>query len=583
MTAPFSWFRHVASALLLVTQVGVAQVDVQQLVDQAIARGEKRVALPGGVLKVAAPQEGYHLNLRGVRGFEIDGNQTTLRFASPQSGGIRVTDCHDLSIKNLTLDWEISPSIQGKITHLDGEAGTITFAVDPGFPDDPTIYSKTCAALFYDPRTRLLKRRAWDIFGMTLKKAGDRQLTLQSRSPRQVKDAGAAIGDLVALRGTGGDMAIRLIDCSNVVLSNIVIYSSPGMAIQEAGGAGGNKYMRVTVTRGPAREGSERLLSANADALHSSGVQIGPAISDCRLEYQGDDGIAIHGAYLLAAGNEDPTTIMVSPRYEMPLQAGDRIRLYGGKTYALTGEAKIVSIERMGKPPAEQMQALAPTWQIYRSDIATARFYRVKIDAPLNVAPGDLAASPDRMGSGFSIRNCQLGHNRARGMLIKASDGIIENNTIEDIGTCGIALGPEFAHWLEGDYVRDVAVRNNTLREIGTGAACVLHERAVLVGAISVYALTPDRTFPASMENANLVIENNSIDRAGGIGILIAGAKNVTIRSNTVTATQYLGPLQGGKAAGIDPDAGVFVHGSEDVRLESNALPGKGVVQAGAK
>jgi len=566
--------------VLFLSQVVRAEVDVQHLIDQALAKGDRRLVLPSGVVRVAAPADkrAYHLTLRGVKDFEIVGEKTTLVFSQPQVGGLLLIGCQNVAVRGVTLDWDPLPFTQGRIVKFDPDARAIRLEVDPGFSDDPALFSQGCMALLYDPQTRLLKRKAWELTGLSLARDGDRMITVKCKTSRQLKASGAAVGDLVALRATGGDMGIRLVDCSQVTLDQVTLFTAPGMAIQEAGGEGKNTYHAVTVTRGPARGNTERLLSSSADAIHSSGVRTGPTIRHCRLEYQGDDGIAIHGAYSLVVASRDRTTLLVSPKYEMPFRPGDRIRLYDGKAFSLKNQVSVVAVTRAPKPTEDQLQTIGPLWKTYHSVASARKYYEVKVDVPLAVAPGDLVISPDRQGNHFLVQDCRLGHNRARGILVKASSGVIERNRIEDVGTCGIALGPEFAYWLEGDYVSDVVVRNNELREVGVGAAIVRHDRAVLVGAISVYALAPDRRLPPGANNMNLTIESNRIDSCGGIGMLIACAKNVQVRSNTIANTQFLGPLQGEKAFDIDSDTAICVVQSEEVQFDNNTLAGKRIV-----
>ncbi len=43
-------------------------------------------------------------------------------------------------------------------------------------------------------------------------------------------------------------------------------------------------------------------------------------------------------------------------------------------------------------------------------------------------------------GSSFPVRGCAIGHNRARGLMLKASDGLIKNCTLERITISGILV-----------------------------------------------------------------------------------------------------------------------------------------------
>jgi hypothetical protein len=102
--------------------------------------------------------------------------------------------------------------------------------------------------------------------------------------------------------------------------------------------------------------------------------------------------------------------------------------------------------------------------------------------------------------------------------------------------------------------------------------------RSIQVGAITVFAATPDKTLPAERGNSRIVIEGNKIEESGGIGMLIACAQSVTVRSNRIGATRIPGAMTGGAKFGVDPEAAVFVAESSGVRFDGNQLGGKGIV-----
>ena len=53
--------------------------------------------------------------------------------------------------------------------------------------------------------------------------------------------------------------------------------------------------------------------------------------------------------------------------------------------------------------------------------------YVLKLDRDADFPRGTLLASEGRMGNGFLIRDCRFGSTRGRGLLLKASDGCVEN------------------------------------------------------------------------------------------------------------------------------------------------------------
>ena len=100
------------------------------------------------------------------------------------------------------------------------------------------------------------------------------------------------------------------------------------------------------------------------------------------------------------------------------------------------------------------------------------------LDRDMTVPPGAKLSNPLRAGAGYIVKNCTLGGTRSRGILAKADNGLIENNTITACSMAAVSLGPEY-FWNEADYVRHVTVQNNTITGCGGasygGAAILVH------------------------------------------------------------------------------------------------------------
>ncbi|HEV7298147.1 MAG TPA: right-handed parallel beta-helix repeat-containing protein [Tepidisphaeraceae bacterium] len=324
------------------------------------------------------------------------------------------------------------------------------------------------------------------------------------------------------------------------------------------------------MTRGPAPTGATapRLHSLNADGFHSSAVTKGPIVEDSLFEWMGDDSIAIHGTYALATAASGGEQITLSPKFELPFEVGDDLTIVDGKTYKVKATAKVTKTEPAA---ASESEAVDKLWETYRVDQKGRKFYTVSIDRPTAIEVGDLITSPQRIGNGYVIRNNTCRFHRARGIQIKAGDGVIENNTVEDINFAGITLGPELSVWLGSDYVKNVVVRNNTIRGTGRGGEGRRNANFADIAAIVVRSLTLDRELSAA-ENANIVIENNRIENPAGLAMFLSSATNLVVKDNTIVAPWSMGPTVSGKRFGVDPAAAVFVAAVEGATFENNTI-----------
>jgi hypothetical protein len=123
------------------------------------------------------------------------------------------------------------------------------------------------------------------------------------------------------------------------------------------------------------------------------------------------------------------------------------------------------------------------------------------------------------------IRNCRFQNMRARGILCKTSNSIIENNTFYNTHMTAILVGPEF-YWGEAPAVRNLTIRNNHF--INIDGSC-----------INIGCFNSDNSY----DNKNILIEGNVFENygaKGGVGIsgiqgtavLIRNADGVVLRNN---------------------------------------------------
>jgi hypothetical protein len=253
----------------------------------------------------------------------------------------------------------------------------------------------------------------------------------------------------------------------------------------------------------------------------------------------------------------------------MPFAAGDR--LHGvGPDGRPTDDARIESVRQV----VSDDPALAKNVQLkHYPDLRLAEglfreSFEVTLDRPLPLAEGHLVASPDRNGSGFVVRDNTIRGTRARGVLVKASYGAIEGNTIEDVALAGIVLCPETRFWHEADYSTDVAIRGNTLRRVQTGA---VNPGAIQAAAINVVAEGDGRKPGPAGGHRGIVIEGNRVEQTSGTHVAVTSARGVTIRGNAFADTHAAGGGSG-TAYGLDPSAVVWISHAEDVTVERNTL-----------
>ena len=115
---------------------------------------------------------------------------------------------------------------------------------------------------------------------------------------------------------------------------DINVWSSPGIAVNEGGGEGGNVYRRVRATRRPH---TNRLHAFGADVFHLAGTDRGPTLDRCEAAYSGDDILNIHGSFGRVVQRADQRRYYLQGAYEV----GDTVEFRDAKSVALLGIAKV--------------------------------------------------------------------------------------------------------------------------------------------------------------------------------------------------------------------------------------------------
>ncbi len=89
-----------------------------------------------------------------------------------------------------------------------------------------------------------------------------------------------------------------------------------------------------------------------------------------------------------------------------------------------------------------------------------AEFYTLTLDREIVIPDGSAVCNPLRTGNGFMVKDCDFGHNRSRGILIKASKGEVTGNRIVKSRMAAVLVSPEF-WWMEAANSSDVVVKDN--------------------------------------------------------------------------------------------------------------------------
>ncbi len=495
--------------------------DLRQIIADGIASGTREIVIPPGCYRVV-PQNREHLLLRGLKDVTIIADGVEM-VCTETTRAITIEDCTNLTLRGLSIDYDPLPFTQAVITAISEDKSRWEVEFLAGYPEPGDT---TGSVEIFDPSTNRLKGRV-TYYGTRTQSTGPRKGTVQ-KSGNQAIFANEAVGDLVVIKTShapGGEIphAIMSTASTNLTFENVTLFAANSFGFFE-NGCDGSKYLGCRVERrtpasDPVRRSHPRVRSLNADAYHSKNAQRGPQYERCVAFHMGDDAIAINGDFHMVMGGEG-SQLRVLAKHRMTMQAGDEVQIfeYDGTRLA---NRKILSIEPEGSRDEADNAFLAKQNMNDRlRDTALKEAYRVVLDEPVDVPVGTLICSADRIGNGFAIRDCHLGFNRSRGILVKSGRGEITGNHLEGSAMTAILVSPEY-WWLEAGLSDDLVISGNKISDGGGMGIAV-----VAVGGNG--SLAPSGAF------RNIIVRDNQIQGGASPGMLLASIEGLVDVNNSV-------------------------------------------------
>lgn len=469
----------------------------------------------GGALQSNGRTREPSFALRHLKHVTLEGNGATL-VGQDIAGLFRFTDGEDLTIRNLTVDWDPLPHTSGKVVaHLPEQHA---FDLEPKIPADPPSGRIVQAIIGYSPEQRRMG------YGEVYQTQGERDaepsvrlangnLRVFQRRPGgaySFSDKLPDVGSWVIVRHqVYGYDAFVFRGCANVLLEDVTVQAVPGMAVI------GWQSRDLTIRRIRVVPAEGGWMSATADAMHFGGCRGLITVEDSEFAGMGDDAINIHGMYGLVTKRLDDHTVEAGRArmnayydtergtWDEPLP-GDVIEYGGGKEPLL---------------PQGQLTVGAA-----RQDAALHRVViTFKEPLPPGVGEGSVLTNVSSTPA-VRIRRCHVHGNRARGMLIQTRDVVIEDCLFEDITCAGVHICTDACDWWESLGVRDVTVKG-----------CVFRRNCFWGGsALQIFSDIPGGQSAPGVHKGLRIVGNTFEDNAGGSAIHIGSSEDVEVSGNRI-------------------------------------------------
>ena len=514
---------------------------LQQTILDAYKAGQKKIVIPAGIYRIPASDQGANLEWKDLKNFEIDASGATFLMEDNGKTGVYFGNCHNVTFRGATIRNATIPFTQGAVAAMADDRKSFDLQIDDGYPDsldDAKKFDARTTYYIFDRVTRRLKNQTYDYGSASATRLGERRFRVAFDN---ALGAEIEVGDLTAMRGRGGS-GVHLDNCTNMNIVNVSAQFSGGFGWFETGG-GGNRYDGISAKPGPRPDAATAspLMSENADGFHSASAKVGPTILNSMFARMPDDGIAIHGEYQMVRQTQGNALVCMRPWPGAPYAIGDRVA-WVRKNGVPGGEAKVVAVKTLAD---EFLPPLATEFPHFRDN---KFFFQITLDGPLAAGEGDVISNLNQTGDGYVLRNNTIMDNRARGLLLKARDGLVENNLVDGSSIAGLVMGPEL-WWGEGNYAHNVTIRGNTFAHCGYATTGPWNAQA------GVLTLLGTGDSPDARGHRNITIENNTFANNDGIHVVLDGVEGAVFRDN-----KFLNAQQTENNRGADHyDAGALI------------------------
>jgi len=501
--------------------------DLQGYIDAALRSGEHRIVVPPGRYRVK-PQRAQHLAFKGLSGVTIIADNVEM-ICTETSRALTLTGCTNVTVRGLTIDYDPLPFTQGRIVRMSEDKRVHEIELFDGYPAADKVDGSKYEIFRPDTRTLRCPDYSYEVEKVDAKRL------------RIVKVRGSAqdveqVGDIVVIGTTdapGGRNAHAVVteNSQGVRFERVTLFASNCFGFLEYG-CDGTTYAHCRLDRRPAESdlalrADPRIRSANADAFHSKHAVRGPQLIGCVARYQGDDCLNVCGDYHVVTACTG-RVLRVLAKHHMTIEAGDALEVvaYDGRRLP---DARAVAVARGGTiAEAERAFLLSQRMDEGVRTRACADAYTVTLNREVDLPLGSVIASQRCVGNGFLVKGCTFGHNRSRGILIKASGGEVCGNTLVGSRMAAILVAPEY-WWLEAGSANDIVIRDNVIEACGRTAIEVSARdakgRVAPAGAHSRIAITDNRIsgcplpcVAVTSTDVLAVRDNLFIGPAGGAG-----------------------------------------------------------------
>ncbi|WP_225333333.1 right-handed parallel beta-helix repeat-containing protein [Halomicrobium urmianum] len=487
-----------------------------------------------------------HARVTGIGDVTIEGNGAKFVFTDPLRTGIRIMGGRDVTVRDLTLDYDPVPFTQGEIVDLGPDRRRITLAVDDGYPSLSNAMFDNAARVWASVHQAdgsfvegIRKEDGFDKFFSSIESVGNRRFELSLRNG--VSPNGVAVGHRLTVVARNHGTAWAFYMTERPVVEDVTAYASGG-SVFSAAVCSDPVFRRTTIIPPP---DGDRQVASDADGIRIVNCRSSATIEGCRHECLLDDSIVVQQKFTSVTELLDEHTVGVEGVHPFVVGSDDTL------------EALSQSGVRLGDLPA-----IAYYESRFSSPGSREKPATITFEEPIaeTLSVGDYIGNRETGSQNFTVRNNELRDHRGILVRVVARNGAVTGNVLDGASRNPVELECDNdENFAPKGYVDDVTVENNTIRRAGMVYFAGDHP-----AGIRIHLLTRQDVPEEGQPNRNIRLLNNDIEMTAGVGIDIENAAGIEVAGNRIADVNRLdyGPY------------GISVAKARDVTIVDNTVEG---------
>lgn len=490
---------------------------------------------------------GCSINLNGKKNLKILGYGAKMiakydpRDPYAFDGVFKFHDCSDIQLSGMVVTMDNKPNLHGTVFAIDYENLILDIKLEPGYhyTGNEKIRCFDSCDEDYAPNGHIFFA---DDAGYRCVKLSENMLRIYAWPSAAEQIATLRLNERICMKlSLYPCCPIIFKACSEVLVSDVTIESSPGVALAVYPRSKNFTFRRFAI-RLPI--GDDRIYASNADGIHVTGLIGKLIIEDCYFEHMGDDALNIHNEGATVFSVDGNTLGVYGHRFNSKPEedrsklsaewgeAGDVVYVYDGKTFAFKGEFTI-------------------------GEFGDKRIVISDKKGDFEICEGDYLANSVFLAQ-TEIRRTTVRNSRARGFLLQTHNAVVEDCRFYGTSGAAVIVSPDMETWNEMPPMQNLTIRRNVIERCGTGHGSVCG--GVFIGNRH-YMGVIENPYPAGMHK-NIAITDNTFINAAGSVVIAYSVDGLDISRNTVSCREA-----------HNQSEGFFeLRSCNDVALEDNAL-----------